>query len=73
MNNKTKIILSILCAVTLGMAQTGGIQVSVMFMNYDADSTANMIMGYAWEGETWAEAEAAGPVPVCPKPWDREP
>ena len=62
MNNKTKIILSILCAVTLGMAQTGGIQVSVMFMNYDADSTANMIMGYAWEGATWAEAEAAGPV-----------
>ena len=62
MKNNAKVILSILCAVTLGMAQTGGIQVSVMFMNYNADPSAAMIMGYAWEGATWEEAEAAGPV-----------
>ena len=43
-------------------AQTGGIQVSVMFMNYNADPSAAMIMGYAWEGATWEEAEAAGPI-----------
>ena len=62
MKNKAKVILIILCIVTLGMAQTGGIQVSVMFMNYNADPSAAMIMGYAWEGATWEEAEAAGPV-----------
>ena len=62
MKNKAKVILIILCIVTLGMAQTGAIQVSVMFMDYDADPAAAMIMGYAWEGATWADAEAAGTV-----------
>ena len=60
MKNKAKVILIILCIVTLGMAQTGGIQVTVMFMGYNADPNATMIMGYAWKGESWAYAEADG-------------
>ena len=43
------------------------IHASVMFMPmgmmaYTTDSSATMIMGYLWKGDSWSAAEAAGPI-----------